>query len=256
LSDKEYLLREFRHCDTNTPAIGEASVWYLFSDVAISNIYEFNPEAKLIIMLRDPVSMVQSLHSQAVFSLDEDVKDFSTAWQLQEQRSKGLNIPKTCRNPKILQYKKIASYSEQLQRVLSYYPAEQIKVIIFEDFVQNTQLTYNETLEFIGVSKTSRLTFSKINENKKYKYKYLAKLVYRHPAWSYKLTELLRNKLGIQRLGIQKYILDNISNYINSENIKRPKLPEYIINMLRKEFSDDISLTEKVLKIDLSRWKK
>src|SRR4051812_29453240 len=37
--------------------VGEASVWYLFSEVAISKIFALRPDAKFIVMLRDPVEV-------------------------------------------------------------------------------------------------------------------------------------------------------------------------------------------------------
>ena len=35
-------------------AIGEASVWYFNSSAALPNIYQFNPDAKIIVMIRNP----------------------------------------------------------------------------------------------------------------------------------------------------------------------------------------------------------
>ena len=42
-----------------------------------------NPDARLIVMLRNPVDIVHSLHSQFVYGFREDEKDFEKAWQLQ-----------------------------------------------------------------------------------------------------------------------------------------------------------------------------
>ena len=44
--------------------IGEASVAYLGSPCAPKQIKMFNPAAKIIIMLRNPVDMMHSLHNQ------------------------------------------------------------------------------------------------------------------------------------------------------------------------------------------------
>src|ERR1700721_383119 len=45
----------------NKKAIGDASVFYLLSPGAAKKIHDFNPEAKIIIMLRNPLQMVYSL---------------------------------------------------------------------------------------------------------------------------------------------------------------------------------------------------
>ena len=79
--------------------VGEASVYYLRSSVAIANIHEFNPEARLIAMFRNPVEMVHSFHSQLLYISEETVADFETAWRLQERRSRGLDLPPAIRSP-------------------------------------------------------------------------------------------------------------------------------------------------------------
>jgi hypothetical protein len=56
---KEYL-KFFEGAD-NKKRIGEASVWYLYSKRAAFEIKEFNPDADIIIMLRNPVDMMYSL---------------------------------------------------------------------------------------------------------------------------------------------------------------------------------------------------
>src|SRR5215475_4862738 len=40
---------------------GEGSVWYLFSKTAAKEIHQFNPAARILIMLREPVEMISSL---------------------------------------------------------------------------------------------------------------------------------------------------------------------------------------------------
>lgn len=43
--------------------MGKASIWYLYSERAVEEIGEFDPQAKIIVMLRDPVEILHSLHS-------------------------------------------------------------------------------------------------------------------------------------------------------------------------------------------------
>ncbi len=52
-SDKDYVRRFFPGLEeSGASAAGEASVWYLYSDVAVRNILRFQPDAKFIVMLR------------------------------------------------------------------------------------------------------------------------------------------------------------------------------------------------------------
>ena len=76
---------------------GEGSVWYLFSKEAASEIYKFNPEAKIIIMLREPVSLMYSLHSMHLANgSNEDILDFKLALEAEEDRKQGKRIPEKC----------------------------------------------------------------------------------------------------------------------------------------------------------------
>ena len=94
--DLEEYLNLFAHA-REEKIIGEASVWYLYSREAVQNILEFNPEAKFVVMIRNPLQMTSSLHQQIFSTGRETEKDFNTAWFLQEERSKGKKLPVTTR---------------------------------------------------------------------------------------------------------------------------------------------------------------
>lgn len=63
---------------------GEGSTWYLFSKRAAKEIYDFNPDAKIIIMLREPVEFLRSLHNQLLFDGNEDIEDFQEALRAEQ----------------------------------------------------------------------------------------------------------------------------------------------------------------------------
>jgi len=65
-------------------AVGEASTGYLFSKVAVPEILKFNPNARFVVLLRNPIELVQSLHSEMCFEGIETVREFETAWRLEE----------------------------------------------------------------------------------------------------------------------------------------------------------------------------
>ena len=129
---KEYLLL-FEKIVEGETAIGEASTGYLYSSVAAENIKKFNPEAKIIAILRNPVDMIYSLHSQFYYAFIECEKNFIKAWRLQDKRLSGYAIPRNCKVPEVLQYRKMAKYDEQIKRLFNTFPKEQIKIIISQN---------------------------------------------------------------------------------------------------------------------------
>ena len=89
LARREYIGRYHNGLNDTHQAIGDGSVSYLYSPDAIRRVLEFDPRAKFIILVRDPVEMMRSYHSRMLFQLDEDQLDFARAWELQEARAAG-----------------------------------------------------------------------------------------------------------------------------------------------------------------------
>src|SRR5216683_1662449 len=99
----------FRDAGQQHAAIGEGSVFYLYSDVAIPNIIAEIPDARFIAMVRNPLEMASSLHTQLRYNGDENVADFGAAWRLQPERAAGNALPRFCRDASILLYGKVCS---------------------------------------------------------------------------------------------------------------------------------------------------
>ena len=157
-------------------ACGEASPFYLLSKVAVPSILEFNPDARFIVMLRDPVELVHSLHSQLVYSLKESVTDFEQAWRLQELRAQGQHIPKHCLEPALLQYRQVGMLGAQLARLLTHVPASRVQVLLLEDFATEPRGTYENILKFLGVPGDARSEFPQVNAHRTHRFRFLAEL--------------------------------------------------------------------------------
>ena len=119
-------------------AIGEASVWYLYSAAAVSNILTYTDDAKFIVMLRNPIDMAPSLHEELVFTGREDVTDFAEAWRLQETRRHGRSLPRMVWEPKYVQYGDVCKLGQQVARLFEKVPRERVKLILLEDIAKNS----------------------------------------------------------------------------------------------------------------------
>jgi hypothetical protein len=144
--------------------VGEASVWYLLSQVAVPNIMRANPSARVIVMLRNPVDMVHALHSQLLHALDEDVTDFERAWALQEARAAGRNIPRHCRNT--YSTGPWARSPPTSNVSISTSPEERVLMLLFKDFARYTHAAYAETLRFLGLPQVDGQSFDRINASR------------------------------------------------------------------------------------------
>ena len=133
---------------------GESSVMYLYSRTAAERIAAHDPAAKILIMLREPVEFLRSYHARLLFEGDEDRETLAEALALEAERAEGRSLPATVRVPSLLQYGAVAAFAEQIERYRRCFPAEQIKVIVFDDFRADTEGVYRDVLRFLGVDHT------------------------------------------------------------------------------------------------------
>jgi Sulfotransferase family len=140
----------FAHCRPGQLR-GDASTPYLLSNVAASNIGAVNPDAKIIVMLREPVSFMHSLHMELVNETLEDEPDFARALEKEPLRKAGRCIPARVRCPSYVYYRQRAGYSRQLARYYAVFPRENILVMTMEEFRQDNERHYRNALGLLGV---------------------------------------------------------------------------------------------------------
>jgi hypothetical protein len=134
--------------------IGEATPTYLRSTLAAENIAAVQPNARIIAILREPASLLRSVHLQAVRNYDETEKDFGKAIALEDSRREGKNIPRLSQFPQVLMYSELIRYVEQLRRYHAVFPPEQVLVLIYDDFRADNEGTIRRVLRFLDLDDT------------------------------------------------------------------------------------------------------
>lgn len=128
--------------------IGEDCVSYLSSTKVAERIVALIPDVKLIFMLRDPVARTYSQYwhwvktNRAIYSF-EDTLQFSPGHLIQR-----------------------SFYRQHLETYFSFVSREQIKIIIFEEFVSNVQKTVNEVCDFLGLKESLDVSQTDTHINK------------------------------------------------------------------------------------------
>jgi len=248
----ESYLRLFDGVTEQHQAVGEKSVIYLYSDVAVDNILKFEPNARLILMLRNPVDLVYSWHSQLYYSFLENIGDFKTAWDMQTVRQQGKNIPQRCPVPFALQYREIGKLGKYTARLLAKAPREQVKIIFMEDVHADIEKTYSETLEFLKVDYAPRRDPRKLNSNKRHRSRWLGSHL-AHDSQSKTSRVLSRiEKLPLIRKGNFRYRLHEW----NKVEYKRPPLTPDMRQLLLAEFRDDVRELSELTGRNLDHWQK
>jgi hypothetical protein len=133
---------------------GEASSSYLWSRTAAQGIAEVQPAARIIAILREPASFLRSLHLQLVQTHVESKRDLRAAMELEGARRRGKHVPRRSHRPQLLQYSDHVRYVEQLRRYHDVFGAEQVLVLIYDDFRRDNESTLQTVLRFLDVDDT------------------------------------------------------------------------------------------------------
>lgn len=246
---EQHYLRLFEGAGPEHLAVGEASVWYLYSATAARNIMAFDPGARVIVMVRNPVELVPSLHSQLRYMLDEDEPDPEAAWRLQAARARGERLPPTVRVPAFLQYGEAVKLGAQLRRVYEAVPREQVRVIVFDDLRRDAGAVYREALAFLGVPDDGRAEFPRVNENKVHGNAALARLTQRPPGPLVAVARGVKRVARVERLGV----LDRVRRR-NRLVTRREEISPAFAQELREFFRQDVAELGELIGRDLSAW--
>jgi hypothetical protein len=226
---------------------GEASPWYLYSHSAPAEIAHFAPDARIIVMLRNPVDVMHAQHGQLVFNRREDITDFAAALEAEPARRRGERIPGDAIRPEALYYRHSVHFAEQLRRWLDVFGRERVHVIVFDDFVADPRTAYRGVLEFLGVDPDVQIDFAVHNPSQQARSRLLQRLVFAPP-------RPLRGLYGrLRRLGLAHRLRDVLVSF-NSRRSRRPAMDPQLRRRLVEELAPQVRELGELIGRDLSAW--
>jgi len=212
---------------------GEASVSYLFYENVAEDIKKYNPNAKIIIMLRNPIERAFS-HYLMDYRLGLISDSFENIIAKKSKHKKSHLFYQ--------QYIEASKYATQIQRYLDFFEKENILFIDYEDFKKNVSKTVGKVYSFLNISaefaadiNTKYNTFT-MPKNKGIRFIY--SFVF--------LRKILTFLFPI-------YLVKNIRVLLFKTD-KKPELLNETRSQLRIIFNDDIKKLEEVLAKNYSKW--
>lgn len=234
--------RFFRGAEPGHVAVGEASVWYLYSEEAVANVVGYAPDALFVVCLRNPVTMAPSLYEQQVFSGNEHVESFGEAWRIQEHRLRGELVSRWCREPRFLAYGRVCSLGSQLERLYDRVKPARVLTLVLDDIQENPRQEYLRILDFLGACDDGRSSFPTLNPAKELRSPLTRKAVM--------AVGKAKRRLGLYRgLGVLRAIDRRNTLY----RPRSPLTPE-LKHELQHYFAADVEKLSALLGRDLTGW--
>lgn len=216
---------------------------YLYNNIRSSKrIYEYKQDVKIIVLLRDPVDRAYSAYWQARKAGYEYLENFEYALEEEKERLKHGNE----RDKNELTYVSHGFYHVQLKSYFNLFKKENIKVIVFEHFIQNKERAIAEVFDFLNI------------ENK------------------FKVVPTNKNKAGVPRWALLQQILSKPKiptalkpfvpfelrrktvRYLKALNIKSqeyPGLDKELRTKLSLKYCDEIEKLSSLIDDDITCWK-
>lgn len=226
-------------------ALGETSTLYMYYKDSFKNMHQLIPDAKLIAILRDPADRAFSAYTHRRRDGREPCDNLEDAIAQEAERiAEGWAASAF--------YVSVGKYSEQLEEIYQYFSPEQVRVLIYDDFLQNPQMFMREIFEFLGVDPTVKIDMREwANSRGTIKNPVLRQLdiFFR---FNSKYIE------GIKRI-IPEFFLKPLQG-IYHETLNRAMVKESLSAAQRAWlidiFREDIEKTSKIIDRDLSHWLK
>jgi len=211
----------------NEIIVGEASSPYLTCPHAALEIKKAFPNSKILISIRNPIERSHSAYFSYQF-MKPNEQNFMEMIKTHEK----LISEKIFYIDSILES---GFYTKNIKRYQEIFGKENVKIIIFEDYIKNTVQNINSIFKFLGINDKIDL-----NEQSKGSYRvpknFLAKSLLNNKNFR-KVSTILIPTVMRQKLG-DKYFL---------KQVKKPEMLENERNYLRELYNDEVNELEKFL---------
>ncbi len=218
--------------------LGEASPLYLYSERAAGRILHTVPNARLVVILRNPIERAFSHFLYATKQAIEPETDFVAALNAEPERLAAGWQP-------LFGYSSFPRYAEQMQRYLDRFPRQQIFIRTYEDYIDDPQTLMRDLFAFIGADPgfhpdmSSRLNAGGVPKNRALQ-DFLMK------------SNPITRAIGLvvpQRLRLA--IRDRIAA---ANTTSQAGMPDQAREMLQERLRDDITRLQDLIDRDLGHW--
>jgi hypothetical protein len=215
-------------------AIGEASVCYLWSRTAARNIASTAPNAKIVMILRNPVDRAFSQYKQAVAS--GFIKE-----SFREQVRKHLTNKSEQFEP-LNPFLEFGLYYEQVKRFAEQFSAENLRIYLYEEYKQAPIRITEDIFRFLAVdSQFSPDVSEKHLQTSLPRFRWTSFMLKKHGVWS-----RLKNAIPDDLIPVARKLAFKNRETEELDSADRVQLRDY--------YGEDIIRLSGLIKRDLHAW--
>ena len=154
--------------------VGEASPYYLFHPAGAERMAGTIPDAKIVVLLRDPVKRAISHHQHMVWEGHEPIENLDEALDLEASRLEGIeerllaDSSFVSRPHQHFSYTARGHYATQLNRLYAHFPRENVLVMATENLVGDSKNSLAAIQSFIGLEPDPTIDLEKRNASSRF----------------------------------------------------------------------------------------
>lgn len=261
--EKDYLGHFFTHPEPGRTVGFDGSVSYLYVPEQLEPVLKLWPDSRFIVGVRDPMTLLPSLHKRLIFTGDETILRFEDAWAAIPDRAAGRRIPRSAIDPRWLRYDQAPRYAHYLERLYAAVGRDRCLVVVFDDLTADPAGQHRRILEFAGLAPVPPIDISAQRESQGVRYPWLQRLLKRPPRALLPYLagiELRRrfkkatgdedkNSAAAKFFSVRKHIL----RWNRTDDPGRP-IPTHVQEEIRLAFKDEVGRLGDLIGRDLGHW--
>lgn len=233
--DEASYLALFAGADDRARVLGEASTWYLAIPGMAARLNSFNPRARALIVLRNPVDRAWSAWRHARRDDVEPCADFRDALARESQRGEVEFL---------LRYRRMGLYAGAIEEYREAFGPARLRVLFYDDLRSDPARFWREVCGFLGIDPAFEPPFElRYNRGGEPRSRALQRLL-----GSQQLKRAARAVLP-HRVGLA------IKGRVEDANLREPPPPDASLRAeLLEYFREDIAQVSRLTGRDLGSW--
>lgn len=261
--ERDYLDHFFSEPEGERRIAADASVSYLYAPEQLEPVLKLWPNSRFVVGVRDPLTLLPSLHKRLIFTGDENIRRFEDAWAAIPDRAAGRRIPWSTIEPRWLRYDEAGRYGTYVERLFAAVGKERCLVMVFDDLVADPAGQHRRLLEFAGLKPVHVPELNVERESKGVRFLLLQQLLKRPPRALLPYLASIRHRGRFDRnagakakeapTGKSKSLRKRLLGWNRVLDEKRP-IPIEVQREIKAQFQDEIDRLGTLIGRDLSHW--